>query len=142
MTPVNFTTVFKTFKGETMRLNDISQTLGRLVQTCQEFFDGKTEKEAFKSAFDSVLEDNPELTLRDVCLTAIANPQQGEKDGTKKFRKGLMARMIAKNDVLELAAEDITLLKQTVNEAYATPLIVWNAWSILDPRANEQNPRD
>jgi len=137
MIKVNFLTVFKTFKGETMRANDISRTLNTALQTIDAFLNKSIDYVGLKDAFDALVKDNPELTLRDVSLTAITNPNQGEKDGIVKFRRGLLAHRIAENDVLELPAEDITLLKQLINDAYPSPVVIWNAFSVLEPGIGE-----
>lgn len=134
MTKVNFSEVFKTFQGLPMRLSDVTITLQNILVTLDRFFNGQLDQEGLKAQLDLVIKENPPLQLKDVCLNSLANPKQEEKiTATEKFRRGLLGHKIAEANELELPAEDIVLLKKVIDETYTSPLVVFNAFLLLDP---------
>jgi hypothetical protein len=141
MTKVNLLAVFKTFKGEPMRLTDPNPTLMKVLSLTDSFFNEKIGKEDLQKQITEAVHLNPPLTLREVCINALqqGNPQD-RMTGVEKFRRGRLAQMVADADEIELPAEDITLMKKAIDELYPSPLIYYNAVLYLDPPAEDRKP--
>ncbi len=83
-----------------------------------------------------------DFTFRQVCENALliepVNPQTGRPmkliDGNEKIRRYSLALQIhnAKSEV-DLSIDDIKLLKDLIADM-GSPLIVGQAWNILDPK--------
>lgn len=84
------------------------------------------------------------FTLRSACLNVLTNPPQevNERTGRTIENKaeyslmlGELAREIYKsNGLIDLSADDVKLLKDYINKKYnQNPLVVIQAWEILDP---------
>jgi len=134
MTTINLNEGFRTFQGLPMRLSDVTITLQNVLVTVDRLLNKELDLDAFKAQLELVVKENPPLTLRDVCLNSLASPRSEEKlSGTEKFRRGLLGHKMAEAQEIELPAEDITLLKRVIDETYPSPLVVFNAWLMLDP---------
>jgi hypothetical protein len=80
------------------------------------------------------------LTLGVVVSTALLTPFPDESDPRsgatlapdQKVRRAILALRVQDAGELSLPAEDVALAKQVVGKAYP-PLIVYRAWSLLDP---------
>lgn len=76
--------------------------------------------------------DEP-LTLRRVCVEALLAQHPGETaDGTEKLKRFQLAQKIHGGDAVDLAAEEVVLVKRLIGVAYA-PLASGQAWLMLDP---------
>lgn len=78
-----------------------------------------------------------DLTLREVITNSLlAPPPQGQRDqmeGAEKARRYYLAMEIHKaNKQVELSVDDIKLIKDEIGRVYP-PLIVGQAYEILDP---------
>lgn len=84
------------------------------------------------------------FTLRSACLQVLTNPPQEMNERTgkaieNKAEHNLMlaelAREIYKSSgLIDLSADDVKLLKDYINKRYnQNPLVVIQAWEILDP---------
>lgn len=77
-----------------------------------------------------------DVRLKDVCVSSLNN--SGE-DWTKikpdeKYRRGQLAEVIFKSTgVIDVSAEDVSLLKAQVGKVFG-PHIVRIVWDLLDPR--------
>ena len=91
--------------------------------------DGKT---AMRTEQDKV------LLLRTVCVSALLNPVEDKTTGEQKFKDFKLAERIEDNDLIDLAAEEITHLKELVGKRFA-PLIVGRSYEILDPSEEKPN---
>lgn len=83
-------------------------------------------------------ENGTTATLRTLIHGALLNalPDDAKMlDGTKKAHLFTLA-LKANEDVIDLKAEDITLIKQRIGMAYP-PLAVGRAYEILDPPAKD-----
>ena len=80
-------------------------------------------------------DDKTVLTLDEVASTALLSSYQDESnlDGVEKNKRFWLAKKIhdqRKDPVL--TADEITLIKRLIAKAY-NPLVVGQAWTILDP---------
>lgn len=80
-------------------------------------------------------EDKTVLTLEEVASTALLSSYQDESnlDGVEKNKRFWLAKKIhdqRKDPVL--TADEIALIKRLIAKAY-NPLVVGQAWTILDP---------
>lgn len=72
------------------------------------------------------------ITLRDLCCTALTNTAPSEVlQGTEKMRRFALAQRIYTDDVAELLADDIVLLKKIIDSLYSV-VIVGAAWTALE----------
>jgi len=73
-------------------------------------------------------------TVAKACVTALTAtlPGEGQLSGEEKFKRFLLAQRIVGTPDLDLAAEDIVLLKRLIGTAYP-PLVVGRVWEVLDP---------
>ena len=75
------------------------------------------------------------VTLRAVAVDALLS-QHGELKGNEAYERYRFARRIHDRDVIELTAEEVTLLKELIKAQYA-PLYMGRAWDILDPPVSD-----
>lgn len=76
-----------------------------------------------------------ELTLATVAETALNSSFEDERnlDGAEKVKRFLLSEKIEKGQKdVTVSADDIALIKKVVAKAY-NPLIVGQAWRMLDP---------
>lgn len=86
-------------------------------------------------------EGKPEPTLGAICEQALLATFADERDATgketiegkEKFERWKLAAKVHGKDV-SLSAEELSLIKKLVGKAYG-PLIVGQAWTMLDPGA-------
>jgi len=77
-------------------------------------------------------EEGP-MSLGDVAANALLSPHKDENpSGAEKVKRWSLAMRVHAAKDAELTADDIKLIKDLVAQAYA-PLIVGQAWAILDP---------
>lgn len=78
--------------------------------------------------------DGP-ITFRSILVNALNMPDpKGAIAGTEKHKRFRLANKIwAAKETINLAVEEVALLKDLVDKAYPSPLIVGQAWDILDP---------
>lgn len=76
------------------------------------------------------------LTLKTICVNAL---QFQEKDvsGSEKMKRYRLATKIygtkdSEDIEMDLSAEDITMLKDLINKSYPSPIVVGQAWDILE----------
>lgn len=77
------------------------------------------------------------LRLKDVAVTALLNPQIQEKEGKKKLERWQNAKVINKGGKISFTVETIAELKRLINEAYPSPLVVGQAFLMLDSGEEE-----
>jgi len=71
--------------------------------------------------------------LREVCTNALMfSDQRDQPTGGEKVERYQLALLIQNNDSLNVKAKDITLLQEQINKAYPNPLIVAQAWAMLE----------
>jgi hypothetical protein len=80
------------------------------------------------------------ILLRDLCCVALtANIPNETLVGTEKLKRFVLAQNIFKNDIVELTADDIVLVKKLIDSIYNI-VLVGAAWSALEnaepPAAN------
>lgn len=95
----------------------------------------------FKTLDGKPIEENPNVkdskkfTLKMACTNALLGNYPDEKNinGTEKARRYALAIDIHKsNGKVDLESEDITLIKELIAKV-GSPLIVGQAYAILDP---------
>ena len=82
-------------------------------------------------------QDKKELTLRSICENVLlgTNPKE-QIDGEEKVKRYALAMKIHEHDATDMTAEEITLVKKVIGEAYG-PMVVGRAWEMLDPKTEE-----
>lgn len=89
-----------------------------------------------KNLDGQVMKDNDgkgnavDATLKMAIVNAVLAPVQNEK-GTDKIKKYELAMKVHKNKEVDLAAEDISLIKERVGELFP-PLIVGQVYNLLE----------
>lgn len=89
------------------------------------------------TAGEPVVEDNKDVICRDLLLRAILTPPMKEGkpvQDTKKVEKFKMAMKIQAVELeaeVEFVSEEITLLKNAVDNVYASPLVVGRLYELL-----------
>ncbi len=78
------------------------------------------------------------ISLGLIACNAVTAPIPGETlTGVQKVERVELARRIhrgmAGKATIAVTVEEVALLKQTINAAYPTPILVAAAWELLDP---------
>lgn len=75
------------------------------------------------------------VILREIIISSLTKIDPREKiSGEDKVRRAKLAERVYKNDVVNLNAEELSLIKLLIGETY-DPVTVYRAWEILDPSA-------
>lgn len=80
------------------------------------------------------LEGDNVLTLKDVCVGALLANYEEEKNlsGEEKFKRSLLAEKVYLSDgEIDVAIEDITLMKKLVGKRYSA-IIVGQSFKLLE----------
>lgn len=78
------------------------------------------------------------MTLRKACVDALCGVFQGDNpDGTEKYRRWNLAKIIQKFDEPELRVDDLKLIKDMIAKAYG-PIVIGPAYELLDPPAEKE----
>ncbi len=107
---------------------------------------GKTMELDLRTKFKSVqsgdvLKDGEEeLTLGLVCSNALLIADAKTTKADDKVKKFNMAVKFADKDLTTVTAEDIVVLKKCINVAYEQPLIVGQAFAMLDACGHVPDP--
>lgn len=80
-----------------------------------------------------------DMRLSTICINALlaTYPDEQSLPGTEKLRRYGLARAIQENQKIDLSAEDVALVKKLVEKQYG-PLVVGQAWGLLDPVKKEK----
>lgn len=79
-----------------------------------------------------IKQDNGKLfTLKDVCIISLLSNDESVKTGVEKMKRFLLSSKIQKANDLDLKAEEIVLLKDSIGKVY-NALIVGRAYELLD----------
>ncbi len=74
------------------------------------------------------------LALKTVIVNALVNAGEEKIGGTEKIaRYSLAQRVHAATGDIDLSAEEVAKVKALVDSTYPSPLVVAQAWLILDP---------
>lgn len=88
-----------------------------------------------------VLKDaDSEVTLGLVCCNALLVADAKTTKADDKVRKFKLAGQLSGVDSADVTAEDIVLLKSCINEAYQQPLIVGQAFALLEACGSVPEP--
>ena len=92
--------------------------------------------QVFNSFENQPLKDNNDkiLTLRDVIISSLIGvyPDEQSLSGEDKFERGeLASKIYNNNNIINLKAEEIVLIKKLIAKMYGT-FIVWSTYKILD----------
>lgn len=98
------------------------------------FIDGRPITEPGSVGADGQPAKAVPLSLLTVALTAIQGIYEDEKNlpPTDKIARFNLATRIYQTPLCEVSAEEVSMLKTLINKAYPSPLIVAQAWQILD----------
>lgn len=79
---------------------------------------------------------NADMTLASISCNALLAPYQDENnlDGAEKTKRFKLALKVNDGGIIDLAVEDVSLLKRLIAKGYA-PLVVGRAYELLDPEA-------
>lgn len=72
-----------------------------------------------------------DVTLRKICQNALLS-NDPKMSGEEKIKRYILAQRIQQQDLMELSADDISLIKKEI-AIYFSPLIVGKAYELLDP---------
>ncbi len=81
---------------------------------------------------DVLKDGEKEVTLGVVCCNALLVQDPETVKAEDKVKKFKLAVKLVNADSAEVVAEDIVLLKACINKAYKQPLIVGQAFGLLD----------
>ena len=121
---INLNHIFKTIKGETLTQPTLEQRIAALEMQLKNH-----------SVPLPQVPGTEDMTLKEVCLAALQANFDDEKQlsATEKVARYSLATDIFKaKESIELASEEITLLKKLVGKGF-TMLIVGQAYELLDP---------
>jgi hypothetical protein len=81
-------------------------------------------------------EGDKNLTIRTVCVAALMNVEANEGTGEEKLKRYILAIKIHEAEqMVEVAAEDISLIKKLIGKGYG-PAIVGPVFLILENKEN------
>lgn len=73
------------------------------------------------------------LKLKDVCIMALLSPLASKNiDGEKKLERWENAKLIKKGGKINFTTETIAELKKLINDVYPSPMVVGQAWVMLE----------
>lgn len=83
---------------------------------------------------NTIKSNDKELSLRTVAVIALQGTYEDEPrlPAVDKIRRHHLALKIHAADVVSLTAEDVALIKQLINKAYPSPLVVAQSWAMLE----------
>jgi len=76
------------------------------------------------------------ITLRIVCIKAVLNPLKDDDFNKKMEKYNLWKLFLKAEDVVELTAEEITILKQSIDQCWI-PLILGQAVEMLEQKGGK-----
>ncbi len=82
-------------------------------------------------------DEGKEVTLGLVCCNGLLAPDVKENKADRKIKKYMLAMSIVGKEEAEFTAEEIVLLKASINVAYVQPLIVGQAHELLEQKEKE-----
>lgn len=91
--------------------------------------------QCFKDLDGSQIESNGKaLSLRIVAISALQGVYEDEArlPADEKIKRHNLAVKIHADNVVSLTAEDVALIKQLINKAYPSPLVVAQSWAMLE----------
>ena len=86
-----------------------------------------------------ILDSGVEVTLAIASWKALLVPDLQEKNMGNKIEKYHLAQRLLGKAEIELTAEEIVLIKKSINVAYAQPLIVGQACDLLEQKDKKEN---
>lgn len=126
---INLDHIFTTIKGKTLTQPSQEQRIAALEQQLKNHNVPLPQLPAIE-----------DMTLKEVCLAALQANFDDEKQlsATEKVARYSLATDIFKaKGSIELASEEITLLKKLIGKGF-TMLIVGQAYGLLDPNSGKQ----
>jgi len=80
------------------------------------------------------------LKLKDVAIMALLSPLASKNvDGEKKLERWENAKLVKKGGKINFTTETIAELKKLINDVYPSPMVVGQAWIMLE--AGEETPK-
>lgn len=78
------------------------------------------------------------VTLSKIAVNALQNPDEKVTDGNEKMRRNkLSKRIYDAESLIDLKVEEVALIKELINKAYASPLVVGQTWEMLEGKEGE-----
>ncbi len=83
----------------------------------------------------------PDITLKTIATSSLlaAFPDEASLSGEDKFKRWQLASKIQSDKTDDLSIDDLALIKKLVAKFY-TPLVVGQAWLMLDPSLKTSDP--
>ena|SRR6516225_8174052 len=90
-----------------------------------------------------IINGEKHLDLAAIATNALLTPQAAEQNipVEEKVKRFQLALRIANGGALDIALEDVVLLKNIIGKAYP-PLVVGRAFELLDPSPVKNNGKD
>lgn len=80
---------------------------------------------------------NKPFTLKEACVQALTSMVDERASGEEKVRRAVLAEQIYKsNGQVDFPVEDVALIKKLIGIS-GSPLVVKQAWDVLDPKENQ-----
>ena len=91
----------------------------------------------------AIINGEKHLDLAAIATNALLTPQAAEQNipVEEKVKRFQLALRIANGGALDIALEDVVLLKNIIGKAYP-PLVVGRAFELLDPSPVKNNGKD
>lgn len=79
-------------------------------------------------------EESVPMKLSNVCVNALLTATEGDKkqSGEDKFKNYHLAQKLHEKSEVELEAEEVAKLKERVSKVFPSPLVVGQAWDMLE----------
>jgi hypothetical protein len=71
------------------------------------------------------------LTFKDICISAVLTPEQGEDEKKKYERYELFKKIQRGGDEADLKVEEVALIKKSIGKLNP-PLVMGQCWEILE----------
>jgi hypothetical protein len=83
--------------------------------------------------------DGQPLTLEMVTVSSLLQPAK-DPNGTDKYRRYTLIRMIHGATEVDLKTDDIVYIKKLIGESPFTPIVTGQAYDMLENKAEEKTP--
>jgi len=144
---IDVTAVLKDLKGNPLRSNEMEPKRdadGEKIPRC-----GADGAQLMDDAGDPIWEMEPAaLTLRDVILTGLGyldQPNQNrapDPNGKEKVRRYMLMQQVYQADgTVAIEAKDVDLIKNMIAKTFPSPLVVGQAFDLLDPGDSAEGPK-
>lgn len=140
MPKVNFGQVLKEIGGRPLtNLNEEAMNRA-LIDLINQAVKGKWPAERLVDRVVELGATREPVILKKVCINALGQGQEGI-DGYEKLKRFKLMMKLDSGGEVELSVEEIMLIKTSVDKAYPSPLVVGQAWNMLDPQGEAKEKK-